>query len=1503
MQTGFTHLHTHSHYSLLAALPKIDELIETAKKNGMTALALTDNGNMYGAIEFYKACKKAGLKPIIGVDAYVAARTRKDKQAGVDNRRTRLILLAKNLAGYKNLIKLVTDAHLEGFYYKPRVDAELLEKYAEGLLAISPAWNSQISEALKNGDQEKARTLDQWYKKTFGAENFFLEITHHPDIDGHEKSMEMIKKFGKETETPIMAAQDIYYLAPEDKKARDTLMLVNSNAELSERSNGSESAGDFSFISETQAKKYFKNEPEALQNTIKIADMCNLEIELGKWVFPDFPVASGKTLDEELKKNVYDGIKSRNLPETPELIERVEYELKVIRDKGYAPYFLVVSDLLRHAREAKILSTTRGSAAGSMVSFLTYITTVNPIEYKLPFNRFLNPERPSAPDIDMDIADNRRDEMIAYARQKYGADKVAQIGTFGTMMARGSVRDVTRALGHPYSLGDRLSKLIPMGSQGFPMSIDRAIEMVPELKKAYKEETEAKEIIDLAKKIEGCARHISVHAAGVVIAPSPLIDFTPLQFDPKGEGKIITQYDMYVMEDVGLLKLDFLGIKNLSILADAVSLAKKLEGKEVDIENVPVDDKKTFEMLAAGITGGLFQLNGSGMTRYLKELRPSSIHDINAMVALYRPGPMESIPEYIARKHNPTLVKFLDPRMKNILSESYGVMTYQDDVMLVAIELAGYSWLEADKLRKAMGKKIPAEMEAQKDKLIKGLIKNGMTDKKADELWKLIEPFAAYGFNKCLTGDTEIVDTKTGLIQTIKKIWDEKCLPNALSMNAKLSLVSQKTAAIVQNGEKEVFELTTRSGRKIKATGNHPFYTMHGWTKLENISTGAKIAVTRSLEKTVGKKSEKERAVVLGYLLSEGNLCHPHGIYFYSTQDDEIKDFVKACKIFSNFTFKINSSKSAKSVYCGQIDPKKGNTLNKWIESLGLKNKKATEKFVPENIFQWNAKSLSILLGKMWQGDGCVSIKNEQTYYATSSEKMAGQVQHLLLRLGIISTIHAKQFKYRGAFKAGWTIVISHRENLGKFKTSAGKYLIGKKKKELEKLCEKSSRVSSHAARGTTDTVPAEIILRIKEIMAEKGISPKELSKMTSLAPRLFFADKKKIGYQREVIKIIGTALGSEEIMNYGNSDIFWDEVRTVKKIGVEMTYDMEMPEFHNFVANDIIVHNSHAASYGKVAYQTAYMKANFPAIYMSAVLTADSGDVEKIAEIIAECKRMGIPVLPPSINESFSNFTVVKPEESRITNQESRMETEKDRIRFGLTTIKNFGEGIADIIISERKVRGKFKSLGDFLNRIRDRNLNKKSLEALIKAGAMDEFGERGIMLANMENLLAYNKEKANMADNQDSLFGGLANSSDSGADDFKLSPAPVATQAEKLAWEKELLGLYISGHPLDKFKSVLEKREITIAKTKTEFQEGMIVVIGGIIEEAKPILTKKNDQMMFVRLADMTGTIEVVVFPRVFEEFKKFLVAEKCVAIKGKISNRNDEISLIAEKIKELA
>ncbi|MBI5400716.1 MAG: DNA polymerase III subunit alpha [Candidatus Yonathbacteria bacterium] len=1061
---SFIHLHTHSHYSLLDGLSKIDEMVALAKERGMNAIGLTDHGNMYGAIEFYKKCKGAGIKPIIGVEAYITPGSRHDKRPGIDTTRYHLTLLAKNAQGYKNLIRLVTISNLEGYYYKPRMDKEVLRQYSEGIICLSGCFGSELSRALRNRDIEEAEKVIREHQDVFGKENYFLEIMHHPGVENNiEEVRGEIIALGKKLNIPLVATQDSHYLHVEDQDAHETLLAIQTNGDLNDENRFSMKADLFNFIDTETALKYFKDTPDAVWNTQKVADMCDIELELGKFIFPNFAIPKNTTYDEELRRLAYHGMHQRKLDGDQKVIERLEYELSVIKMKRYAVYFLVVEDLIRFARENNILTNIRGSVAGSMTTYLLGITAVNPLEYKIPFERFLNHERPSAPDIDMDFADNRRDEVIEYSRKKYGNDYVAQIGTFGTMMARGAVRDVARALGHPYAIGDKISRLIPEGSQGFPMTIDTALEMTHDLADLYKNDADTKKIIDLAKKLEGCVRHISVHAAGVVIAPAPLYEFTPLQFDPKG-GKIITQYDMYsVGEDgVGLTKFDFLGIRNLSILSDAIRLVEERHGETIDLDNIPLDDQKTFAMLARGETMGLFQLNGSGMTRYLKELKPSTIHDINAMVALYRPGPMQFIPEYIKRKYNPHIIIYLDPALKPILEQTYGILVYQDDLLIMAHELAGYTWGECDKFRKAVGKKIPAEMQAQKEKFINGCISHSKwPEKKAKEIWEWVEPFAAYGFNK------------------------------------------------------------------------------------------------------------------------------------------------------------------------------------------------------------------------------------------------------------------------------------------------------------------------------------------------------------------------------------------------------------------------------------------AHSASYGRLAYQTAYMKANYPIEYMTAILTAESGDTEKIAEIITESKRMNLPILPPDINASFGDFTIV----SRDGIQE---------IRFGLYTIKNLGIDIADAIIAEREEHGKYKSFADFLERIRHKNLNKKSLEALVKVGAMDGLGERGQMIANTEEALEYNKAQQKEMSGQESLFGMMADSSS--VPSLRLKPAEKAPQSTCLAWERELLGLYVSGHPLDHHRDKLEKIGNTVVGIK-KLKDGAVAVAGGIVEDIRHTLTKKGDKMAFVKLTDTTGTIELVLFPEAFFAHKEFFeIPDRCIKVKGKISERNGEKTMIVERVKEL-
>lgn len=1053
----YVHLHTHSHYSFLQALPKVHELVRAAKESDMTALALTDAGNLHGTIEFYKAATKAGIKPIIGVDAYIAPNSRHDKDRNQESKRSRLVLLAENNDGYKNLLSLVTKSFTEGFLDRPRMDMELLREHHDGLIALIPSFSGSVAQLLALGDPNGAAATLAEYVSIFGKDNVFLEITHHPDVKGHEEKMRAIVALSKTSGIPVLAQQDVYHLKPDDRDACAVLRRISQGGER-----GYNEDEDFSFTTGAQMLDYFRDMPEAVDRTREVADRCNVTFDLGKWVFPSVPIPKGTTYEQELRDKTYAGLSARAMERLPEIEERIEYELGVIIDKGFAPYFLAVSDLLQFAKREGILTTTRGSAAGSLVSYLVGITNVDPIAYKLPFERFLNPERPKAPDIDMDYADNRRDEMIAYARKTYGADHVAQIGTFGTMLARAAVRDVARALGHAYGTGDRIAKLIPIGSQGFPMTIDRALELEPDLKTLYGQDEDVREIIDLARRIEGCARHVGIHAAGVVISPTPLIEWTPLQPDPRGTGKLITQYDMHSVEDAGLLKFDFLGIKNLSILADSVERVRQTRDVWIDIENIPLDDAKTFAMLARGDTIGLFQLNGSGMTRYLRELQPTVIHDINAMVALYRPGPMETIPQYIERKKNPRLVRYLDERMKEYLDASYGLLVYQDDVLLTAITLGGYSWLEADTLRKAMGKKIPEEMEAQKEKLISGFMTHGkLTEEKSEQIWKLIEPFAAYGFNK------------------------------------------------------------------------------------------------------------------------------------------------------------------------------------------------------------------------------------------------------------------------------------------------------------------------------------------------------------------------------------------------------------------------------------------AHAASYGKVAYQTAYMKANYPVEYMAALLTADAGDTEEIAKLVAESVRLGIPVLPPDVNESDADFTVTK--------------DTKDTIRFGLTTIKNFGEGIADAIIIEREKAGPFRSVGDFLARVENRSLNRKSLESLIKCGALDSLqgGEaaRGELLANIEVLLSFHRD-ATTAAPQDSLFGG------------SLAPLTLAlpntalpvSLSDQLLWEKELLGIYVSGHPLDAHADTVAKATSSISLIKEEPQPGLPVILPVLVSEVRTFLTKKGEKMAFVKLEDKADSIEAVVFPKLYKERGEVVEVGTCLLIKGTVSGRNGETSITIENLKAL-
>ncbi|RLC35559.1 DNA polymerase III subunit alpha [Candidatus Shapirobacteria bacterium] len=744
---NFVHLHLHTEYSLLDGLIKIKNLIPTVKNMGMNSVAITDHGVMYGVIEFYKACNKEGIKPIIGCEMYLATQGRKIKTN--ENRKNQhLILLAKNHQGYKNLMKLVSLAHIEGFYYKPRIDWELLQKYHQGLIATSACVQGEIPRLILNKQYNQAKKRALEFQQLF-EDDYYLEIQHHINMTDQETVNQGLIKISQELGIPLVAANDSHYLKKEDAFAQDVLLMINTRQTINDKKRLTMmDSPDFFVKSPQQMAEEFAQHPEALANTQKIADKCNLEIELGKWYFPNFELQKGETTDSQLRKETFlSAEKYYGKPLSQEIIDRLNYELSIISPKGYSAYFLIMRDFINWAENHDTIVNTRGSAAGSLVSFVLGITSVDPLIYQLPFERFLNKDRPSPPDIDLDISDDKRQQMLYHIADQYGVNSVAQVCTFGRMMARGSVRDTARVLGYDYAVGDKIAKLIPQGSQGFPMSIDKALELNPDLKQLYDSDPDSKKILDTAKQIEGSARHVSVHACALVISPTTVNDFSPTQVESGGD-KIITQYEMHAIEDVGLIKFDILGISNLAILGNAIVNVRKTKNIKIDLRKINVKDKKTFKMLTAGHTMGVFQLGGGGMTKWLKELKPSRVEDIMAMVALYRPGPMSIIPEYIARKRDPSQITYIDSRMESFLQKSYGLLVYQDDCLYTAINLAGYNWVEADKFRKAIGKKIPSEMDKQKQKFINGCVNNGLSQDKATHIFEMIEPFVGYGFNK-----------------------------------------------------------------------------------------------------------------------------------------------------------------------------------------------------------------------------------------------------------------------------------------------------------------------------------------------------------------------------------------------------------------------------------------------------------------------------------------------------------------------------------------------------------------------------------------------------------------------------------------------------------------------------------------------------------------------------------------------------------------------------------
>ena len=1049
----FVHLHTHSHYSLLDGLSKIDELVDRTKQLGMDALAITDHGNLYGSVEFFKKAKAKGIKPILGVETYVAKNSRLSKTPGTDNVRYHLILLVKNKKGYENLCQLITKSHLEGFYYKPRIDKELLEKYHEGLICLSGCFSGEIAKLLLGGKYEEAESVAKYYKSLFG-EDYYIEIQPHTK----ELHADLIK-LSQSLDIPLVATQDSHYLTREDAPYHEILLAIQTNGKLDDESRFSFGDSDCSLTSPEEMMELFRDLPEAIENTGKIADKCEFEMELGKIHIPEFPLPEGETDSSEyLRKLCLENLPKKFDKITDEVQKRFDYELGVIEKTGFADYFLIVQDFVNWAKSHGIVvGPGRGSAAGSLISYVLNITGVDPLKYGLLFERFLNPERISMPDIDLDIADNRRDEVLGYIKDKYGNERVAQIITFGTMAARASVRDAGRALGIPYATCDEIAKLIPFtpNVDSSQRKLGKFIESTPELKKRYNEDPQIKKLLGAAMKLEGVARHASVHACGVIISKEPLVNYLPLQRAPQDDESVITQIEYKAVEELGLLKVDLLGLRNLTTIEETVKLVRETKDINIDIEKLPLDDDMTYKLLRKGDTVGVFQFESSGMRRYMKDIKPTELEDLIALVSLYRPGPMELIPSFIKRKFGEEEVKYLHPRLEPILKKTYGIGVYQEQMMKIATDLAGYTLPEADTLRKAIGKKIKSLLDEQGEKLVDGMIKSGIDKKTAEKIWELFPPFARYGFNR------------------------------------------------------------------------------------------------------------------------------------------------------------------------------------------------------------------------------------------------------------------------------------------------------------------------------------------------------------------------------------------------------------------------------------------SHAVCYALIGYQTAYLKANYPVEFMATLLNNNSGEVERVSFLIEEANKMKIDVLPPDVNNSLSLFV---PEEKNI--------------RFGLLAIKNVGAVITEVIVDERLRNGQFLDLSDFISRINHKDLNKKSLESLIKSGALDSLGvERNMALTNLENIIKVASGMKKTVNSQNNLFGG------SGKINIKLSPANPASKSERLSWEKELLGLYITEHPLKNLDTTkIPKGAIQIKDALQETNERKTIKTYGIITAVKSFNAKNNTQMLFAKIEDLSDTIEVLVFSDVLNKNALVWKEGNIISLSGRISKRNGEPKLVCNEVQKL-
>lgn len=1523
VRDAFVHVHTHSEYSLLDGLGRVKDLVAEAKRLGQPALALTDHGSMHGAIEFFRACNYEGVKPLIGVESYqtVWGRPKEGRDNQFDRENYHQLLIARNMTGYRNLLKLVSESHVNGYYYKPRLDHELLARYAEGLICTTGCLGAEVPQLIMHGKEREAYERLGWYVDLFGKENFFIELQEHsiPElVEVNKVLVPWADKFGLQ----LLVTNDVHYVREQDGTPHDVLLCVQTGARVHEEKRMRLSDGSYFLKSRAQMEATFRPlidlPASAFDASVRIAEMCEVDLEDPTYHLPDLPIPDGFTYATYLRHLTEKGLAELygERANHPEVQERKERELRIIGEMGFDVYFLIVADLCDFARDRGIWWNVRGSGAGSLVAYCIGITGLDPLKNNLIFERFLNPGRVTMPDFDLDYPDDQREEMIRYCLEKYGNDQVAQIATFGRMKARAAIRDVGRAKDVSLDQVDRIAKMIP-AIPGKPVTIRNVLTeghefYNPELVELYQRESWVRDLLDTSMQLEGVARHSGIHAAAVIISDRELTHYTPLMRGSKSTvTETVTQYEFPILESIGLLKVDFLGLSTLTVLREACRLIQETHGVEWRLDNIPFEGdeaKPAFDLLSSGEVSGVFQVESQGMRRVLTEMRPSLFEHIIATISLYRPGPLEYIPNFIRRMHGEEEIDYKHPALESILGETYGICVYQEQIIQILSHLAGYTPGEADLVRRAIGKKKEKEIAYHRQLFIDGCGRNGIPGDAAGAIYDDIEFFARYGFNKCLPGHVEVVDAQSGRLVKIEDLYQgtAQLRETVTCDTGPLRLKSGHVSAVMDNGVKPVYRLTTRLGRQIEATANHPFYTFDGWRMLGELAPGQQLAVPRSLPVEGRSEWPDHQVIALGHLLAEGNLCHPHSVYFYSQDRDQVADYVRAAEQFENVICSVADQKGTASVYARRIHREREPGIVTWAKELGIWGKKATEKEIPAAAFELTNRQIGLLLSRMWEGDGHINSKGRSLYYATSSPRLARQMQHLFLRLGIVTRLRTVNFPYKEG-RTGYQLFVTGNDNLARFAAVIGVHFVSQTRRDsLDGML-----LAAPQANGTRDIVPMGVKEMVRAAKDASGLTWTEMNARTGIAQREFYPvnTAAKQGFTRQTIGRLADFFGDDSLARYADNDIYWDVIESIEYVGEQQTYDLEVPGTHNFVANDILVHNSHAADYAVITVQTAFLKARYPVEYMAALLLVERDKTEKVVNFINESRRMGIQVLPPDINYSGLDFEsqAVPPEqaEAALTRDPNIAYPfpvpEGAAIRFGMAAVKNVGEGPVQTIIKARREAGPFDSLEDLCDRVDLRQVNKRALECLIKVGALDRFGRRQQLLDVIDQMVARSAATFSAKESgQISMFDLMGDAGEVAKMPIRLPDVPEAKSKERLAWEKELLGVFASSHPLQQLSVDLSRIVTCSCAELGEGHHDKVVTLGGMIAELRTTMTKKGDKMAFVKLEDMLGQCEVVVFPRTYEVYKELLQPERVVIAIGKAQTREGRTSLLADEIR---